>query len=235
MLRRTRAFLRHLTGTGAPEDRRVHTRHVANVEAVCRPVADDDPLKARVRNVSRSGVNLLAPRSVREGTMLRIDIPTASDRTTTLLACVMHVSPEGDAGYSLGCMFSLELSDDEMRQFGGRKQLAGPADLRAWVRCPTRGAVEYRVLPGDGSPAATAELIDLSPAGVGLLLDRSIDAGTALTIALKRTDDKPDRTVIACIVYLAERSDGKWAAGCHFMHELGEAEMRELLWEEDAG
>jgi hypothetical protein len=229
MLRRTRALIRKMTGSGTPEDRRAHARFPADVEAVCRPVADNTPMKSRVRNVSRSGVNLLAPRSVREGTMLRIDIPTGSEHHTTLLACVMHVSPEGDAGWSLGCMFSLELSDDEMRQFGGQKQIAGPSDQRAWVRYPARGAVEYRVLPGDG-PTATAELIDLSPAGVGLLLDREIDAGTALTVSLKRTDGKPDRTVIACIVYLASRSDGKWAAGCHFMHELRESEMRELLW-----
>jgi hypothetical protein len=230
MLRRTRAFLRNLTGTGEPEDRRSHTRHAADVDVHCRPVADDHPMVARVRNVSRSGANLLAPRSVREGTMLRIDVPTAGDRHTTLLACVMHVSPDGEKGWSLGCMFSLELSDDEMQQFGGKKQLAGPTDQRAWIRYPARGKVEYRVLPGDGSMVTTADLIDLSPTGVGILLDREIDAGTALSISLKQANGKPDRTVIACIVYLAGRSDGKWAAGCHFMHELRESEMRDLVW-----
>ncbi|HVK09646.1 MAG TPA: PilZ domain-containing protein [Gemmataceae bacterium] len=229
MFGRTRSLIRKMTGSGTPEDRRVHARFPADVEAICRPVADDTPITARVRNVSRTGINLLAPRAVREGTMLRIAIPTLT-RPTTLLACVMHVSPEGQAGWSLGCMFSLELSDEEMRQFGGQKQVAGPDDQRAWVRYPARGTVEYRVLPGDGSPPVTAELIDLSPAGVGLLLNREVDAGTALTVSLKRKDGKPDRTVIACIVYLASRSDGEWAAGCHFMHELGEAEMRELLW-----
>src|SRR5437763_419666 len=127
MLRRTRALLRRLTNSG--DERRAHARHTLDVATVCRALADDADMPARIRNVSRSGVNLTAPRLVPEGTMVRIDLPgPANGPRTTILACVTNVRVFSEGLWSLGCVFSLELSEAEMRQFGGEKTPTKPSD-----------------------------------------------------------------------------------------------------------
>lgn len=158
--------------------------------------------------------------------MVRIDLPSGkSNHHTTVLACVMNAIEAPD-GWSIGCMFSLELSDDEMSLFGGEKKLADVSDQRAWVRFPVRAKVELRELPGNNE-VETAELLDISPAGCGLLMDRRAEAGTALSLALKHPG-RPDRSLIACVVYASDRSDGKWAAGCQFLHEINDADVTDL-------
>src|SRR5204863_4475501 len=104
------------------------------------------------------------------------------------------------------------------------------ADSRAWVRHTARGPAEYEVLPGDDGPPRTARLVNLSPAGVGLLVDEKLEAGTALTVSLKRIDGQSERHLLACVVYQTRRPDGLWAVGCNFLHELSEKELDELLW-----
>ena len=89
--------------------------------------------------------------------------------------------------------------------------------------------VEFRILPGDDGPPNTAQLVNLSPVGVGLVVDEPLEPGAALTVVLKRLDHKPDRSMLACVVYQTERPDGKWAIGCHFLHQLSEKELDELL------
>ena len=129
MLRRTRAFLKQLTGTG--EDRRLFPRHSTDVETRCRALADDIDVIARIRNVSRTGAKLTVPRAVPEGTMIRIDLPVASGgASTTILACVTNSKEVSPTEWALGCMFSLELPEDD-EGAGGQKEAAGSADQRA--------------------------------------------------------------------------------------------------------
>jgi hypothetical protein len=189
-------------------------------------------MTARIRNVSRTGVNVIVSKVVLEGTMIRIDLPVTKDGPhTTVLACVTNSRETAPGEWSLGCMFSLELSDAEMRALGGEKTApADPADQRAWVRYPAQGTVAFRMLPGEVGSPQSGELIDLSPAGVGLLVDQKVEPGSALTVTLRRNDNKPDRTMLVCVVYLTDRPDGKWAVGCQFLHELTEKELQELVW-----
>jgi hypothetical protein len=35
--------------------------------------------------------------------------------------------------------------------------------------------------------------------------------------------------LLACVVYLAERPEGKFAAGCQFLSELSDKELNELV------
>jgi hypothetical protein len=229
MFRRTRALLRRITGS--PDERRAHPRHNVNVATVCRALADGIDMPARIRNVSQSGVNLVVPRPAPEGTMIRIDVPgSPAGSQTALLACVMHVREISSNEWSLGCVFSLELSDAEIQLLGGRKTPAEPLDQRAWVRYPVQGIIEYQLLPGEGSISKMAELVNVSPSGVGLLVPQRIEAGTALTLLLRRQDGKPDRPMLACVVYVTDRPNGQWAIGCNFLRELSEAELRELIW-----
>jgi hypothetical protein len=228
MLQLGRKLLRRLAWTG--DDRRAHPRHTTDIRTVCRPVSEEADIPARIADVSVGGVKLRIGRPLREGTMVRVELPRLGGPGTTVLACVMHANEVSRGEWEIGCNFSLELSDDEMQAFGAEKTQAAPADSRAWVRYPARGLVEYEVLPGDDGPPRTGQLVNLSPAGVGLLVDEKLEAGTALTLFLKRVDDQGDRQLLACVVYQTERPDGTWAVGCNFLHELGEKELDELLW-----
>src|SRR5262245_30618647 len=90
MLRQTRAFLKRLTSSG--EDRRAYPRHAVDVATTCRSLADESDMPARIRDVSRSGINLVVPHAVVEGTMIRVQLPTTEGGPkTTVLACVTNV------------------------------------------------------------------------------------------------------------------------------------------------
>lgn len=228
MFQRTRALLKRFSASA--EERRAHARHDVDVETACHFLADGTEIRARIRDVSRSGVNLAVPHEVPEGTMVRVQLPGPADSPhTTVLACVTNSRELLENQWSIGCVFSLEMSDTEMRQLGGENKLASPEDQRAWVRFPTQGTVEYRLLPGEDGQARMADLVDLSPGGLGLIVTEPIEPGDAITVNLKRQNNQPDRSMLACVVYMAERPEGKRAIGCNFLHELSERELRELV------
>ena len=228
MLQLGRKILRRIAGVET--ERRAHPRHPTDLRTVCRPVTEDVEIPARIADVSVGGIKMRIGRPLREGTMVRIDLPRLGGPSTTVLACVMHATEVTVGQWEVGCNFSLELSGEEMQAFGGEKTQAAAGDSRAWVRHSARGEVEYEVLPGDDGPARTARLVNLSPAGVGLLVDEKLEAGTALTIFLRRQDDQTDRPLLACVVYQTQRPDGMWAIGCNFLHELNEKDLDDLLW-----
>lgn len=233
MFERTRNFIRQMTRTTNKnaEDRRAHPRFATEIVTTCRPVTDGKEHRAIIRNVSRSGVNLLLDQDLIPGTMVRVEVPhlANSTHTVTLLACVMNVSVVSENQWSCGCMFSLELSDEELAIFGGQKVQGAHGDQRAWIRHPVRGSAEYRVLPGESGEMYKAEVVNLSPAGVGLLLDRHLDTGSVLSLSLHRANDKPSLSMLASIVYLTDCSDGRWAAGCNFIRELSNDELKSIV------
>jgi hypothetical protein len=218
--------------TGSPDERRAHRRHKVDIETTCRALTDDADMPARIRNVSRSGINLIVPRELPEGTMLRVKLPTAPGGSlTTFLACVTNVHRFADGLWSLGCVFSLELSETEMRLLGGEKAPTKSGDQRAWVRSPVVGTVSYRLVPGDQTSVFTAELVNLAPAGVGMIVSERLDAGSLITLTIERRDGGANRQLLAYAVYVADRPDGKWAVGSNFLHELSEKELNELVWQ----
>jgi len=228
MFQRTRALLKRFSGSG--DERRAHVRHPVDVETTCHFLADGREIRARIRDVSHSGVNLAIPHAVPEGTMVRVQLPGPADAPhTTVLACVTNTRELLENQWTIGCMFSLEMSDAEMRHLGGENKLSSADDQRAWVRYPSQGTVEYRLLPAEEGDSRTADLVDLSPGGLGLIVTEPLEPGDAITVNLKRQNNQPDRSMLACVVYMAERPDGKRAVGCNFLHELSERELRELV------
>jgi hypothetical protein len=218
------------TLSGTADGRRAHPRRRTHLGAICRLVGHDREIAARVQEVSRGGIKLRLGETFREGTMVRIDLTRAGNEPPTMvLACVMHVQATTGGEWEVGCNFSLELSDEEVWAFGGPKARAGTVDQRGRVRLPARGTVVFQVLPGDDGPPRTAQLVNLSQAGLGLISDDPLEPGTALTVSLKRRHGRPDRSVVACVVYQSRGCDGRWEVGCNFLHELAEKELNELL------
>ena len=211
-------------------DRRAWSRIPSDRELAYRVVNGDAPAaRGQVRNVSQGGINLLVGQAIKPGTMLRLDLPHAQGTPgESVLECVMHCNAEGSA-YSLGCTFSSELDDAELAEFGGRREPASPPDQRTWMRFPAHGHAEYQALPQrPGTEPRLGEITNISPSGVGLLLEEPIEPGTVLNLGLHKKGREPMYQVLACVVFLGERKEGGWVVGCNFIHELPEHDFRQL-------
>jgi len=210
------------------DERRAHPRHPANLDTTCQLVSGSaDPIKMRVRDVSRGGMKFLIANDLEPGTLVKINLP-ASAGHAVVLACIMHSTAESDGTFSVGCAFSDELGDAELRQFGGRKEPAEESDKRAYTRFPAHGNAEYILLPAGGA-RRQAEITNISATGIGLLLNEKIDPGAILDLVLKTKSNGPSFDILACIVYLGEHPDGRWIAGCSFIRELEDRDLTRLV------
>src|ERR1700749_3606838 len=135
MFARTFSFCRRLVGRPEPaaqtagngagpeadaltrDERRLWIRYPADLKTCVQPAdhPGEDRSSARVRDISRGGANLLLDRPVRPGQMLylKMPIPNQPERFIPLLACVVRNIEEANGGWSVGCVFSRELSDED--------------------------------------------------------------------------------------------------------------------------
>jgi hypothetical protein len=214
------------------EERRVWVRYSCNVEASCLLAGDKEPvrLSARVQDISHGGIQLVMGQEFQVGGMLSIDLPGLSEfEPVTVLAYVVRVTRIGDEEWSLGCSFALELSDDDLRPFGARRRRASRDDQRLWERfpCPVTATVQS-VSAGDAE-SWPAEVTDISPTGVGLLVTQSMTVGKLLSVTLRGKDASRTLIMLASVVRSSKKSADKWSLGCTFIRELAEVEIQGLL------
>src|SRR5271170_308354 len=132
-------FVRRFRGwLGASEaDRRVWVRYPCEIETTCEPAHRADPLKlqARVKNISQGGITLEVPHCFEVGNLLNVNLSGQDDESASnVVACILHVRKLADEQWSLGCIFAVELEQDDLLPFGASRQLASPVDKRTWVR-----------------------------------------------------------------------------------------------------
>jgi hypothetical protein len=98
-------------------DGRNWTRFPCDVTARVQRLSDDDPrhYPARVRDISASGVAFVVDSDIPTGTLLNAELHGASERTFTILACVVHVTAAPEGGHILGCNFIRELSESDLQ------------------------------------------------------------------------------------------------------------------------
>lgn len=98
-------------------ERRVSVRHSCDAPGSCLPaVGGELTWKARVQDISRGGAKLLVQRRFESGTVLHIEIRMRKGSDPVmLLARVVHVSPLPSGEWALGCRFSREMSEDDVR------------------------------------------------------------------------------------------------------------------------
>jgi hypothetical protein len=239
MFHRTVSLLRRMVSrpsgsSGAlEEDRRAWGRYASTVETTFREVsvAPGEKRPAQVDNISRGGIRLVAPHRPEPGTMLAVDLPGPEGRPPyTVLACVVHVAERGTGLWGLGCTFSQELSDDELRAFGARRaRPPAPDDQRTWARFPCRATATYRVPLKPEQPDTPVEVVNVSPTGIGLLAGLEVEMGTLLSLDLNDAEGQPAGTMLACVVHVTPGDGGRWALGCNFIRELSELELNALL------
>jgi CheY-like chemotaxis protein len=103
-------------------------------------------------------------------------------------------------------------------------------ERRAFVRYPCD--LEHICRPVGQPPGAESwrgRVLDISTAGVRLLLDRQLEVGTVLVLGFPRSPQRSPRTLMARVVRAAPESDGEWSLGCTFTRRISEEDLRSLL------
>jgi c-di-GMP-binding flagellar brake protein YcgR len=213
------------------EERRVWLRHAARMNVRCGEANDqtDGGAMGVIRDLSRGGVQIVAPRRFEPGTLLGVDFPATEDQgALTVLACVVRATPHGDSEWAMGCRFSGELSEDQLSVFGAARVRPAVPDPRGWERfsCDVKAFVQ-RV---NGSDAAyrPARVLNIAVGGMALQVEEAVPVGELLNTDFHDATDQPIVTLLACVVHSQAVAEGH-RLGCNFIRELTDAEIRVLV------
>lgn len=242
MFQSTFSFWRRMVGGDAPradsrqatvthDDRRLWVRYatdlVGNLQLPDR--REGDKILAQVCDLSVGGANLLVSRQIAVGAMVTLELPAGDEEIHTVLACVVRVEPAKDGQWRLGCVFSAELTNEDLGVFGARKMPADVDDPRTWMRFPINVKANCRRVGDVGETSYAAQVLNISASGIGLAVNPSMQAGSLLNIDLLDKNDRMLRTMLACVVHTTQRAGGDYAVGCNFIRELTEDELHSLL------
>src|SRR5262249_55609707 len=184
-------------GSVAEEDRRVWVRFPADLETTYQPAGNAVRLAARVRDVSIGGLSLEVDRCFDPGDLLSVELPGATEQSrTTVLACVVHVTPRADSGWVLGCTFARELNAEDLAASGARRERHGASDQRMWVRCSGDVKATIQPVPTANSTPSPAQVLDISASGVGLRVAQPIENGALLSVELQGANGAFKRTML---------------------------------------
>ncbi len=204
-------------------------RHPADLRTQVAPAGDEGGFPARIRDLSRGGLKLLADRPFDPGDLVTVGLPDANGAPNlTVLACVVHCQALGPKQWAVGCNFSQELSEAELRAFGAARARPTPPDLRAWERSPCDVRAVCQTVSGAEPPWA-AQVLNVSPAGMALAVEREVSNGALLSAVLHGPHGGEPLTILACVVHVSERAGGGRMLGCNFIRELSEDDLRRLL------
>ena len=242
MFAKTFSFWRQFVGPSAPalpptkpsvktDERRLWVRYATDLHGnvqLAQP-QDSEKILAKVRDLSRGGAKLLVDRLVQPGQMLTLELPAETGEIRTVLACVVRVGVEQGGSWSLGCVFSRELSHDDLGIFGAHKGQAAKDDQRTWKRFTSSLSARYRKVGDPLDTAKPAEVLNISANGIGLSVQPSLEAGALVNVDLLDKTGRIVRTMLACVVHTSQRAGGDYAVGCNFIRQLSEESLQALL------
>jgi hypothetical protein len=240
MFERTMSLWRRLIGSRcrrpaegvAVEDRRIWVRHPADLQTTCRLVSAANSFRfaAVVRNISVGGLSLLVDREFTPGELLNVELPGPNEAENyCALACVVHVAPQENGQWLVGCIFARELSDEDLAPFGARRSRPQAADQRSWERYACNVRATYQLANEPTCGPHQAQVLNISASGVGLLVSQAIDNGALLSVNLRPAAGGAGKTMLACVVHVAPQGEGQWTLGCNFITELTESDLLALL------
>jgi c-di-GMP-binding flagellar brake protein YcgR len=242
MFAKTFSFWRRLVHTApstnvspsatAHENRRLWVRYSADLDAQVQlpPQNGSRRVPVHVRDISLGGASLETGQRFQCGQMVTLELPTQANQTRTVLACVVRCQAVSQDSWTVGCVFSRELSSADLESFGAKRVEHEAEDQRRWQRFDCRIHAEYQVVGGDPDmPPAPAEVLNISASGIGLQVSEPLLAGSLINLDLCDQLGKPVRSILACIVHTTTRSSGESAIGCNFIRELTEDELKSLL------
>jgi hypothetical protein len=232
------SFWRRLVGKGdppSPEDateRRLWVRYPADMKTSVQLNGKAEPVRMSVvvRDISLGGANLLIDRSFAPGAMLRIELPrSSSGDTLEVLACVVRVDDEGEGHWSIGCVFSRELTDQDLEGFGARKVRHDAKDKRVWMRFPVDLRARIQKVGATVNPLHDGQILNLSPSGVCILVKDQIETGTLLSVDMVNPAGEVVKTMLSCVVHVTGHPEGTFSLGCNFIRQLQEEEFQGLV------
>jgi hypothetical protein len=246
MLERTFSFWRRWVGqsendgTGAAtatidsplDERRLWIRHSANLETTIQ--LTDQPHKgnaaAQLRDISRGGARLLLDFEIEPGQLINLELPKAiSEGVCTVLACVVRAHEDANGQWVIGCVFSRELTDEDLRSFGAERVRHESNDQRTWKRFDCELTASFEKIGDPEQHRTAAQVNNLSASGVGLLVNGQVDAGALLNLHLLGKDGRTRRTILACVVHVTKHGVNSLALGCNFIRELSDEDIRDLI------
>jgi hypothetical protein len=216
-------------GAGGKE-RRAWDRFPSDAKVTIQASEGGTAQAARVGDVSRGGIKLLVRMVYAVGDMIRINLPDdLPDAAHSILACVVQVRIETPGTWALGCIFCEELTEQELSTFGASRVKAPAEDLRGYVRFPCSVKATYERA---GQPAHSTTEVDVenvSATGIGLLVEKPLELGSLLNLHLRNPARKEIRTILACVVHVTSRPEGKCLLGCNFIRELNDNDLKALF------
>jgi hypothetical protein len=217
-------------GTPGPNNR-THERHPSGRTAVCQPPAAwgarEPKWPAVIRDVSFGGLSLHLDRRFEPGAGLSIVLPgREGGAPSTVLARVVHVHPQPDGSWVLGCSFVSRLSEEELGALVGATESGevGVFTDSAPVDGADAPAVPEAVTPSNlnGKQLAT-DVYFQGTFGGGAVVRRFIKrlalpqswplpAGNVICLQLP-----PDGRLVCLLVDFCGQLGGRWVLFCTFL------------------
>jgi len=213
------------------EERRVWLRFTTNLNIRCEQIAGETEagVYAVICDISRGGVQMIAPRRFEPGTILSVELPSTQEQTPlAVLACVIRAHPHGDSEWTMGCRFSSELSEEQLQAFGAVRARPTSPDPRSWERFSCDAKAVYQRVNGDVPVYRPARVLNIAPAGMALLVEEPITIGELLSTELHDATGQHIITILACVVHVQTVAEGQ-RLGCNFIRELNDKDLRALL------
>jgi hypothetical protein len=107
----------------------------------------------------------------------------------------------------------------------------GEAECRVWQRhsCELPGACQPLAERTAKEVSWQGQVRNISRGGVGLILKRRFEPGTALTLELRFAGAQEPQTLLIKVVNVKKLPGNEWALGCSFLSRLSEERLQKLL------
>jgi len=195
-------------------DRRRAERFPSGQAAFCHPNSHPDTTPVQVKDVSTSGVGLVAVRRFERGTILVLQLAEISLQKILLLARVVHSIELPGGLWHTGCVFLSEVSEEEFAAFRGKGTHSAGNSSHAEVILPERRIALCRPVGVGMLGRWTAEIREMSPDAIGLILSVPVEPGVQLHLEISPEGEEPTRTELVCGQRRELRPDGKWLLDC---------------------
>lgn len=239
MFERTTTLWRRLIGRAQPvagetpeeHDRRVWVRYPSELLTRYSLMGNghEPHFSARVRDVSLGGIKLNTTSSLEPGTLLTITLPGDGKSSLAVLACVVHSRQVSASEWIVGCSFSAELEEWQLRAFGARHPQPAENDGRQVARFPCGFKAFCQVAGEPENPTFEADVLNVSLNGMALNATQELLTGTLLNAELHGSRGATLLTILACVVHVTTQQDGQRITGCNFIRELTDQDLRLLL------
>ena len=195
------------------ERRRVE-RYPSDQEASCHPASSLESAPAQVKDVSTRGIGLVSPRRFAPGAIVVLELGETAPYPVNTLARVVRVVALPGGGWHAGCVFLSEVGEEEVAAFRAERKRSAVGDRRAGIRQPMHLVALCRPVGVGSLGNWTAEIRNLSPEGVGLVLSIPCEVGVQLRLEVPAEGEEPARTDLVRVERCEPRPDGTWFLGC---------------------